>query len=374
MVSTILEYPDIQKHMYSSEDFEEITSAGFTLSEQDNYFTVEIKGKQKIFIPKSIRRAIFWATHFPLHTGIRLTLNSLREKVFYWPKLEEDIQKFLSQCVCATKKTDKFKRKPHGQGICATHVLQICAIDLYEYNSEHYFTLIDLFSKFLFCTKIASEEASEVKLAYDKFCSSYATPESLFSDNGKEFALIETERNTTSANFPRPNGKIERFHRELGKLSRIHDTTPDNAVNLLQTTAKKAIFLGGLKLKFQPSDMGSMNLISSKPEKIQIYKFVYREIQQRKRAKHQNTYTGPHMIIKTIGSTSYVINSDKNYAGEIKVHYDHLKPFVIPSTEGWSVNMKYLKPALNSLGLNIFQGINVHIDFKNLSLLTLQLL
>ena len=56
MVSTILEYPDIQKHMYSSEDFEEITSAGFTLSaEQDNNFTLEIKGKQKIFIPKSIR-------------------------------------------------------------------------------------------------------------------------------------------------------------------------------------------------------------------------------------------------------------------------------------------------------------------------------
>ena len=224
MVSTILEYPDI-----SSEDFEEITSAGFTLSEQDNYFTVEIKGKQKIFIPKSIRRAIFWATHFPLHTGIRLTLNSLREKDFYWQKLEEDIQKFLSQCVCATKKTDKFKRKPHGQGICATHVLQICAIDLYEYNSEHYFTLLDLFSEFPFCTKIASEEASEVKLAYDKFCSSYATPESLFSDNGKEFALMKTERNTTPANFPRPNGKIERFHRELGKLSRIHDTIPDNA-------------------------------------------------------------------------------------------------------------------------------------------------
>ena len=118
-----------------------------------------------------------------------------------------------------------------------------------------------------------------------------------------------------------------------------------------------------------------MNLISLKPEKFQIYEFVYREIQQRKRAKHQNTYTGPHMIIKTIGSTSYVINSDKNHTGEIKVHYDHLKPFVIPSTEGWSVNMKYFKkPAFNSLGLNIFQGINVHIDFKNLSLLTLQLL
>ena len=76
----------------------------------------------------------------------------------------------------------KSSNPEYGQGIFATHVLQICAIDLYEYNSEHYFTLIDLFSEFPFCTKIASEEASEVKLAYDKFCSSYAAPESLFSD------------------------------------------------------------------------------------------------------------------------------------------------------------------------------------------------
>ena len=93
---------------------------------------------------------------------------------------------------------------------------------------------MDLYSKFPFCSKITSEEASEVKLAYDKFYSSYLEPESLFSDNGKEFALIKTERNTTPANFPRPNGKIERFHKELGKLIRIHNTTPDNTVNLLQ--------------------------------------------------------------------------------------------------------------------------------------------
>ena len=71
----------------------------------------------------------------------------------------------------------------------------------------------------------------------------------MFSDNVKEFALIKTESDTTPANFSRPNGKIERFHKALGKLSRIHKTTPDNTVNLLQTTARKATFLDGSKLK-----------------------------------------------------------------------------------------------------------------------------
>ena len=58
----------------------------------------------------------------------------------------------------------------------------------------------------------------------------------------------------------------------------------------------------------------------------------------------------------------------------MKVHYNHLKPFIIPDTTSWTLNMKYLVPALKSLGLQIFQGINVHINFRDLSLLTLRLL
>ena len=58
----------------------------------------------------------------------------------------------------------------------------------------------------------------------------------------------------------------------------------------------------------------------------------------------------------------------------MKVHYNHLKPFIIPDTTSWTLNMKYLVPALKSLGLQIFQGINVHINFWDLSLLTLCLL
>ena len=58
----------------------------------------------------------------------------------------------------------------------------------------------------------------------------------------------------------------------------------------------------------------------------------------------------------------------------MKVHYNHLKPFIIPDTTSWTLNMKYLVPALKSLGLQIFQGINIHINFWDLSLLTLCLL
>ena len=55
--------------------------------------------------------------------------------------------------------------------------------------------------------------------------------------------------------------------------------------------SKKAIFLGGLKLRFKDKFMAAM---SSKPNQFEMYDFVYKEIQSRKRAKHQDSYTGPH--------------------------------------------------------------------------------
>ena len=103
------------------------------------------------------------------------------------------------------------------------------------------------------------------------------------------------------------------------------------------------------------------------------FDFVYREVQFRKRVKQQDTFTGPHMVLKVIGDSTCYINSDKNYKGEIKVHIDQLKPFFIPDTSTWSLNVRYLTPALHELGLELFQGINVFINFKELNTLTLQL-
>ena len=45
-----------------------------------------------------------------MHQGIRITLEALKDNNFYWPNMIKDGQKFLSQCVCAKKKLDKFKQ------------------------------------------------------------------------------------------------------------------------------------------------------------------------------------------------------------------------------------------------------------------------
>ena len=118
---------------------------------------------------------------------------------------------FLSHCVCAKKKTDKSKKKQHSTFFLIAEKV------IYSYESRHYFTPMDIFSEFLFCKEIKSEDEVEVITAFDKFCTLFSVPETIFSDNGKNFSLFEVERNTTPAQYPPANGKIENFHRELGK-------------------------------------------------------------------------------------------------------------------------------------------------------------
>ena len=132
-----------------------------------------------------MRRAFFWAAHIPLHDGVSNTLKTLKEKDFYWPGMDKDIEEFLTQCVCAKNKLEKYKQKAHGKGISASRVLEVPCIDLYEYNSYLYLTFLDLFSNFPYCIQIADAGEGEVKTAFDKFCSIYAPPDNIFSDNGK---------------------------------------------------------------------------------------------------------------------------------------------------------------------------------------------
>ena len=143
---------------------------------------------------------------------------------------------------------------------------------------------MDIFSEFPFLEEISSKEEIEVKRAFDKFCVLFSKPESIFLDNGTEFNLIDVPRNTTPSNFPQPNGKLERLHKELGKLCRIHSVDPNQAIAILQTSLKKALFYNGLN--FSPivdSDIYPNFAFSSlKKDSFEIYDLVYREVQSRK--------------------------------------------------------------------------------------------
>ena len=88
------------------------------------------------------------------------------------------------------------------------------------------------------------------------------------------------------------------------------------------------MLFNGLKLN---ATSDSLNFaVTPMSKQFKIYDLLYREIQFRKRAKQHDTFSGPHMVLKVVSGSTCMINSDKNYKGEIKVHIDQLKPFIIP--------------------------------------------
>ena len=48
---------------------------------------------------------------------------------------------------------------------------------------------------------------------------------------------------------------------------------------------------------------------------------------------------GPHMVLEVVTNSVCMINSAKDYKGDIKVHIDQLKPFMIPDTSKWVVTV-----------------------------------
>ena len=167
----VIQFPNIEKRFYSSDDFLEATNLDLNPKEHEDNLVVTIQNKQRILVPISMCRAFFWAAYISLHDGVSNTLKILKEKDFYWPGMDKDIQEFLTLCVCAKNKLEKYKQKAHGKGISASRVLEVLCIDLYKYNSNLYLTFLDLFSNFPYCIQIADAGEGEVKTAFDKFCS-----------------------------------------------------------------------------------------------------------------------------------------------------------------------------------------------------------
>ena len=143
---------------------------------------------------------------------------------------------FLSQCICANKKNKGPHRYSDLKHITASHPLHILALDLYFYADEIYLTVFCIYSRFCWAKHIANKQASTVLAAYIEFCDTYAKPMLLSCDNGGEFSLIEDIKIPHPSEHPQANGIIERFHEELGKMCRIHSSTPDKIFHLLNSS------------------------------------------------------------------------------------------------------------------------------------------
>ena len=164
----------------------------------------------------------------------------------YWPKMQADLQDFVDGCSCSRMKEDIRPRNKDFGHIVAQYPIQLVAIDLFEYDAYQYFTALDVYSGFpLEVLILSSKTMSEVETAYKTLLAQFGEPEFVLSDRGSEFNFLPGHRLRTSAEHPEGNSKLERFHKELIKISRVHGLPPMHAVRYLQTDEKRSLFVNG---------------------------------------------------------------------------------------------------------------------------------
>ena len=136
VISASIQFPQISKHSYTSSDFEELNKFKLQPTETDFGLSVLVNGEVRTFVPQELGRACFWAAHFPLHHGQAYSAQTLREHNLYWPLLDASLVEYLSQCVCAKKKPNKFKKIYilTNKHISASYPLQLVCIDIYSYE------------------------------------------------------------------------------------------------------------------------------------------------------------------------------------------------------------------------------------------------
>jgi hypothetical protein len=331
---------------------------------------IQFKNHNKIYVPINARKPLFWYLHKHLHSGTSVMLKELQNLNLYWPHMSTTIDKFLSQCICTTKKNNPPHKYSELKHILATHPLRILAIDLYTYDNQIFFTAIDIYSKFCWVQKVENKMAITIMRAYKNFCQLYAEPELISCDNGGEFESIESEKIPHPSEHPQANGVIERFHRELGKTSRINKETPDIAYRRLNTSKATLIFHSHLK-STQHDCLNS--LLAYETRSFQYNDLVWRKIPARKRAKHEDTFTGPHRILERTGDFTYNITSHTRSKRTMIINLNDIKILHIPCTREWKMNQKYIPQALMDLNSKETQIMPL-IDFSAIDALVLDLL
>jgi len=363
--------PKISMTDYAKEDFEEMERYKLKNEEKDGVIMVHHLGEWLTFVPTKLRRAVFWVCHFPRHEGVTYMVDKIKQMKLYFPDMSNTILDFLSQCSCILAKEHRPPPYEGKKSIFATSTLQLLAMDLFEYDKKHYLTMMDIFSKLPFVYVVPDKTAESVSKLYEVWVSLFAEPDNIVCDNGGEFGKIpENLKLSTPANHPQANSCLERFHKELAVMCRVHNCSPDEAVKYLRSHQSKLIFFSDFKIKFSEAAICLFDYHHGR--EFNENELVWRHVPRRKRKKQDEVFTGPHRVTERLGDYTYNITSSLSSSRKknLKVNVNDVKKFTVPDTSSWKLNPKYLNPAKEQLNC-ADQDLPVFLDFQGLETFTL---
>ena len=152
----------------------------------------------KLWIPTSLTHSLIAEAHEPpnkSHGGFHKTLQRLRQ-LYFWPGMAKQVKEYVSKCdTCKNNKSyTQISRPPMGGETITDRPFQRLYIDFLgpyprsKSGNAYIFIILDHMSKFVFLKPMAKADAKNVvKFLISEVFHKFGVPESIFSDNGKQF-------------------------------------------------------------------------------------------------------------------------------------------------------------------------------------------
>ena len=191
---------------------------------------------RQLILPEKFKPLIYSELHIKMgHLGKERVLQLTKER-FYWPKMEDDINHFITKvCTCVKSKKPNIHHEAPMQTITTSAPLELIGIDFLHLDTcsggyEYILVITDHFTRFTqaYPTTNKSGKTAAEKL-YGDFMMRYGIPEKILSDRGKEFEnslfqrlskLCGIEKLRTTPYHPQTNGQVERMNQTILSMLR----------------------------------------------------------------------------------------------------------------------------------------------------------
>ena len=141
------------------------TSRRFELSLEQNC----LLWGRKVVIPNQLRNRILQELHECGHLGIT-RMKALARSHFWWPKLDGSIETMARQCAACKQVKNTPPTTPLHTWQWATRPLQRVHMDYAEKDGEHFFFLVDAYSKWPECFPMGHNTTTSKTIDILRYC------------------------------------------------------------------------------------------------------------------------------------------------------------------------------------------------------------